>query len=65
MEGAREVDAGDGVLVVMAHDASLNRVVEYWPETANEWMERGWKTEGRWRFLADFVEDKGGEEARI
>ncbi|KFZ03110.1 hypothetical protein V502_11228 [Pseudogymnoascus sp. VKM F-4520 (FW-2644)] len=61
MEGAREVDAGKGVLVVMAHDASLRGVVECWPATANGWMEKGWKTEGRWRFLADFVGDNGGE----
>ncbi|OBT64379.1 hypothetical protein VE03_05757 [Pseudogymnoascus sp. 23342-1-I1] len=62
MEGAREVDAGEGVLVVMAHDASLSGVVECWPAMANGWQEKGWKTEGRWRFLADFV---GGKEALL
>jgi hypothetical protein len=62
MEGARDVDAGEEVLVVMAHDASLRGVVECWPETANGWMEKGWGVEGRWRFLGDFVGGKEGEE---
>ena len=63
VDRAREVDAGEGVLVVMAHDASLRGVVECWPATANGWLEKGWKTEGTWRFLADFVGDNG--EARL
>ncbi|OBT89614.1 hypothetical protein VE02_01708 [Pseudogymnoascus sp. 03VT05] len=61
LEGAREVHAGEEVLVVMAHDASLRGVVECWPETATGWMEKGWGVEGRWRFWGDFV----GEEARL
>ncbi|KFZ02731.1 hypothetical protein V501_09471, partial [Pseudogymnoascus sp. VKM F-4519 (FW-2642)] len=39
LESAREVDAGEEVLVVMAHDASLGGVVECWPQTANGWLE--------------------------
>lgn len=51
VERTIEVDAGEGVLVGMAHDASLRGVVECWPVTANGWMERGWNTEGRWRWI--------------
>ncbi|KAF1960388.1 Metallo-hydrolase/oxidoreductase [Byssothecium circinans] len=50
----QEFDASDDVLVMIAHDASLLGVVELFPKRANEWKEKGWKEQGRWRFLKDF-----------
>ena len=48
-------DSDDRVLVVIAHDNSLLDVVDFWPNTANDWKEKGWKEKGRWKFLKDFA----------
>jgi hypothetical protein len=53
----QEIDGFEEVLVIMAHDASLRDVLSYWPDSANSWLEDGWKSKGTWRFLADFVKD--------
>ena len=47
-------DADPNILVVAAHDWSLKDIVDYFPQSANEWKRKGWKDKGRWRFLADF-----------
>jgi hypothetical protein len=62
IEGVEEFDADENVLVVVAHDASLLDVVEFFPKPANEWKSRDWRRKGQWRFLADFSE--GLEKAR-
>ncbi|KAI0018068.1 hypothetical protein F4780DRAFT_771977 [Xylariomycetidae sp. FL0641] len=46
-----EFDAHDNVFMVFAHDATLLDVVEFYPKDANEWKSKGWRREGRWRFL--------------
>jgi glyoxylase-like metal-dependent hydrolase (beta-lactamase superfamily II) len=56
IEGVEEFDADNNVLVVVAHDASLKDVVEFFPKPANEWKTEDWGKNGRWRFLADFSE---------
>jgi glyoxylase-like metal-dependent hydrolase (beta-lactamase superfamily II) len=60
--GIAEFDADERVLAVIAHDASLLPVFDFLPKTANEWKTKGWKSEGRWRFITDFA--KGLEEAQ-
>jgi glyoxylase-like metal-dependent hydrolase (beta-lactamase superfamily II) len=50
----QEADASEEVLVVMAHDDSLLEVVDFFPEEANGFVEKGWVREGRWGFLKDF-----------
>ena len=55
----KEFDAHDSILVNIAHDSSLGDVVDLFPKTANGWSKKGWKEEGRWRFLRDF--DTGSE----
>lgn len=62
IEGVEEFDASEDVFVVIAHDASLKDVVEFFPRSANEWKSKDWGRNGRWRFLGDFSE--GLEEAR-
>ncbi|KAJ8132635.1 hypothetical protein O1611_g985 [Lasiodiplodia mahajangana] len=47
-------DANEDVFVVIAHDKSLLDVIDFFPQSANEWKEKGWKEAGRWRFLEDF-----------
>lgn len=51
-----DFDASEDVFVVIAHDASLLDVVEFFPKSANAWKEKGWKERGHWRFLGDFGE---------
>lgn len=50
----KEFDAQDNIFVNIAHDTSLYDVIELYPKTANGWNKKGWKQEGRWRFLKDF-----------
>lgn len=52
----QEVDAADNIMVMMAHDASLLDVVQFFPKQANDFMRKGWKEKARWRFLKDFAE---------
>lgn len=47
-------DAHENIFVAIAHDHSLKDVYDYFPKSANGWKEKGWKKEGRWRFLAEF-----------
>lgn len=61
-EGVEEFDANENVLVVIAHDASLKDVVDFFPKPANEWKSKDWGKNGRWRFLGDFAE--GLEKAK-
>ncbi|TKA65209.1 hypothetical protein B0A55_09010 [Friedmanniomyces simplex] len=46
-----EFDAQENVFAMIAHDESLLDVVEFYPKPANGWREKGWKEQGRWRFL--------------
>ncbi|KAI1388156.1 uncharacterized protein F4822DRAFT_430911 [Hypoxylon trugodes] len=48
-----EFDVHDNVFVIFAHDNTLLNVVDLYPKEATEWKEKGWKREGRWRFLED------------
>jgi glyoxylase-like metal-dependent hydrolase (beta-lactamase superfamily II) len=52
----QEADAREEILVVMAHDESLLEVVDFFPEEANGFVEKGWVRDGRWGFLKDFRE---------
>lgn len=56
LEGFGEFDALENVFIVFAHDGELEDVVDYYPKDATEWVEKGWKREGRWRFLKDFAQ---------
>ncbi|KAB2573350.1 Cytochrome P450 monooxygenase andK [Lasiodiplodia theobromae] len=50
-----EFDGDDDVFVIIAHDAKLKDIVDFYPKTANAWKEKGWKGVGLWRFLEDFA----------
>ncbi|KZT21028.1 Metallo-hydrolase/oxidoreductase [Neolentinus lepideus HHB14362 ss-1] len=43
-------DAHPDILVLLAHDSSMQDAIRYFPEKANAWKEMGWK-EKRWAFL--------------
>lgn len=48
--------------MLIAHDTTLESVVDVFPEKANGWRERGWQERGRWRFVRDLMGEEGGEE---
>lgn len=49
-----DADAHDEVLIVMAHDPSIPKWVDFFPAYANDFLKKGWKDKGRWLFLKQF-----------
>ncbi|MCJ1446849.1 MAG: hypothetical protein MMC23_007356 [Stictis urceolatum] len=58
-----EFDASGDVLSVMAHDDTLLDLMEFFPEEAGGWREKGWRGVGLWRFLGDFRTGEGKGQA--
>ena len=54
-------DSDENVLTVYAHDEGLLDVIEFFPQEANAWKEKGWGKQGHWRFLAPIVRALEGE----
>lgn len=54
IRGIMEFDAQNNVLVVLAHDKSLEGELDMLPNAANDWMRIGVKERTRWLFLQDF-----------
>lgn len=52
----QEMDGLDEVLVVIAHDRSLLDVVDFFPNYADGFLEKGWAKKGKWRFLREFAQ---------
>lgn len=61
IERLQAFDADERVLVVFAHDVSLFDIVDFFPATANEWRQKGWKEKGRWSFLPHLQKVARGE----
>ncbi|KAI1191727.1 beta-lactamase-like protein [Nemania serpens] len=55
-------DAHDNILFVPAHDPSFLKVAEFFPKTANAFMEKGWVQKTRWLWLAEFAKAVGKDE---
>ena len=56
----QELDASEDVLVLIAHDAGLEGVVDVLPSgRANGWKGMGWKGKVRWRFLENLAAGAG------
>ena len=53
IESIQRFDADNRDLVVFAHDVSMYKTLEFYLVTANDWKGKGWKSAGRWAFLAD------------
>jgi len=64
LEKVQEADASDDVFVVVAHDDSLMDIVDFFPNSANEWKAKGWGEKGRWAFLKYFGEELKGLQDR-
>jgi hypothetical protein len=50
---AANFDAHPDVLVVIAHDTSLQDTIELFPASLNQWKEKGWKERVIWAFLEE------------
>ncbi|KAF2200238.1 hypothetical protein GQ43DRAFT_441758 [Delitschia confertaspora ATCC 74209] len=61
IEKIQGADVREDVLVVLAHDNSLTGVVDFFPQTANSFMEKGWVKKLRWLFLREFGKAVGYE----
>jgi hypothetical protein len=59
IEGLKEFDASENILVVVAHDASLlpesdEENTWLFPQPLTGWKKAGLKEKVKWRFLKDF-----------
>lgn len=55
LERLKAFDGRDDVMVIIAHDASLLTILDFFPGNLNGWKAKGWDVQGRWLFLNDFV----------
>ena len=54
-------DEMENVFTMLAHDTSLEGVVDLFPASAADWRKEGWKERCQWRFLGGLL---GKEEGR-
>jgi len=52
---AQLADVQNHVFFVFAHDIALLGTVDFFPHSANQWKEKGWKEKTLWKFLADLT----------
>lgn len=45
-------------LLFFSHDEALLDVVDFFPSTANEFMQKGWVEKSKWVFLRDFIKSE-------
>ncbi|KAK2812434.1 hypothetical protein FQN50_001435 [Emmonsiellopsis sp. PD_5] len=50
-----ELDAAENIFVILAHDRSLEGQIDFYPETINDWMAKGYRAKTRWLFCKDFA----------
>ncbi|KAF1813002.1 metallo-beta-lactamase superfamily protein [Eremomyces bilateralis CBS 781.70] len=60
IEGLEEFDASDEVLVVLAHDSTVQGMLNFFPKGIEGQMRQDVKNKVRWRWLADFASETGG-----
>ncbi|KAK7725867.1 hypothetical protein SLS63_007859 [Diaporthe eres] len=61
----QELDECEDVFIIIAHDVSIRDSLSFFPETINDWRERGIKKETRWKFCADFEVGKEPSEGLL
>jgi glyoxylase-like metal-dependent hydrolase (beta-lactamase superfamily II) len=54
----QEADGRDDIFIVFSHDDALLDIVEFFPSTANDFMQKGWVKKSKWVFLRDFIKSK-------
>ncbi|KAJ5747630.1 uncharacterized protein N7511_009326 [Penicillium nucicola] len=55
VEKIKELDASDDVFVILAHDYSLRGKIPFFPDTVNDWQQKGYGSSTRWLFCEDLV----------
>ncbi|ETS84468.1 hypothetical protein PFICI_02493 [Pestalotiopsis fici W106-1] len=55
LKKAQIPDALENILFLAAHDDALIDVANFFPDTANNWKELGWKKRLEWAFLTHFA----------
>jgi glyoxylase-like metal-dependent hydrolase (beta-lactamase superfamily II) len=53
VEKIKELDASDDVFVILSHDYTLRGKIPFFPDTINNWQERGYGSSTRWLFCED------------
>ncbi|CUA69259.1 hypothetical protein RSOLAG22IIIB_08383 [Rhizoctonia solani] len=54
-----DFDCYDNIFTIIAHDATLLDIVDFFPKTLNDWKEKKYREKGLWKFVADFREAVG------
>ncbi|KAF7197292.1 Cytochrome P450 monooxygenase [Pseudocercospora fuligena] len=61
IEKLQQADVHDHILMVAAHDESLLDILGFYPKKANDFLQKGFVRQARWRFLRDFAKAIGYE----
>ena len=51
IEDSQVADSQSNIFCILAHDSTIEGSVEFFPQPANEWKEKGWKEKTLWKFL--------------
>lgn len=55
LDGLKEFDSTENILVIIAHDSTVEPVLDFFPKgTLNNWREKDFGEKTRWRFLSHF-----------
>ncbi|KAJ5983820.1 hypothetical protein N7481_005919 [Penicillium waksmanii] len=54
----QDADGRDDIFIVFSHDEALLDIVDFFPSTANEFMQKGWVDKSKWVFLRDFIKSE-------
>ncbi|KAI5365582.1 hypothetical protein J4E82_011376 [Alternaria postmessia] len=54
IDAVRNFDDQDNIFLVAAHDHTVSGVIDTFPQSANQWKQKGWKDEAKWLFIKDF-----------
>lgn len=52
---AQEADVQSNIFFTFAHDMWISDVVDFFPKSANDWKNKGWKEKSQWSCLADLT----------
>jgi glyoxylase-like metal-dependent hydrolase (beta-lactamase superfamily II) len=55
IKDAQAADAQSDVYFIYAHDMGILDTVDFFPKSANNWKEKGWKEKTLWSFLAELT----------
>lgn len=51
VEKLKTFDGSEDVMIIVAHDWSLQQVIDMFPASINNWKAKGWADQGRWLFV--------------